>query len=97
MAERFRDRALQAIVSLSLLPSDPNILMKKAIIRKKAMNGFFASDSEWKKIRAEGFEGSEWVLLFHLSWTLVYSWCRVSTRVVGAVATRTLNPCKSLL
>ena len=44
----------------------------------------------------EDFEGSEWVLLFHLSWTPVYSWCRVRTRG-GAIATRTLNPCKSTL
>ena len=38
MAEGFRDRALQAVVSLSLLPSGPNILMKKAI-RKKSNKG----------------------------------------------------------
>ena len=30
-------------------------------------NAYFASESEWKKFREETFEGSEWVLPFHLS------------------------------
>ena len=57
------------VIKNSILKMKRRLLLAETLrYLRVSENGSFASESEWKKLREEDFEGSEWVLLsFHLS------------------------------